>query len=811
MVVLPSGYTYLQTLEDGTFRKLYAASRHDGVSCLCEEVFVGPPPAPAASTLRACSALIARLDSPFLGKYLLVQPDNQRRSVFLLSQHVQDFSLFTLFTAHPGSRPYTPEEDIWRILYGALRGLAYLHSPLAKSVLVHGAISPTSVYVSKDGTGFLRSLWSARESGSLFTGDAYSPLTPYVAPEVLKSQVITTKADIWAIGCVIYELCVQRQLFSAENEEELVTRILTPASITLPSQYSHDLVTVLRAMLDQDPFRRPAALVILGHPRFEHFEYFLPDDCDTTAGLEDINLSRVNTVLTDSMISLSSVSSSATPLLPESNSPLSQAIVSGNKIAFTKAFGAWRGKKDSNGYSSLMYAIVYQNTPMAKLLLKSDAGLQDRNGQSALMYAASLDKIELVQGLLRREGRLRDRTGRTALMYAAASDSLLSIRALIPVEAGFADNEGSTALMIAIKSGAYRAMSMLYIHEARYQSVLGKTALMLAAQLDCAVAVNVLAEEEAYFEDSYGKTASYYAEMAGNKIEDLAIRERDQAIVIGKTVAGRLSSLPKLGIKGGALTPEERERANMLSGSLSRDEYGNTSLMQAILAGDRISAENYLSSQMGFRNANSETALMLCAKKGLHGIAALLLTAESGLRVGLGPCVPKERVGMTALMCAAEANAADMCRVLVAAEAGSVRKDGKTALILAAMADARDAALVLAACENEAGQRDTNGFTAPRAVQHRGTDPPASLGEAGVQRGTAATHRGSSKCCPGEALCPCEELQPGRAARVTPSTALRCAVSEDRGGTRARRGRSGACTHPLLRPVQDSVYYQALP
>ena len=91
---------------------------------------------------------------------------------------------------------------------------------------------------------------------------------------------------------------------------------------------------------------------------------------------------------------------------------------------------------------------------------------------------------------------------------------------------------------------------------------------------------------------------------------------------------------------------------------------------------------------------------------------------------------------MTALMYAAE------CVKLVA---GSVRKDGKTALILAAMADARDAALVLAACEKEAGQRDTNGFTALMgAVQHRNTDLARLLlrREAGVQKndGTAAIH-----------------------------------------------------------------------
>ncbi|ESU40624.1 Superfamily II DNA and RNA helicase, partial [Giardia duodenalis] len=46
----------------------------------------------------------------------------------------------------------------------------------------------------------------------------------------------------------------------------------------------------------------------------------------------------------------------------------------------------------------------------------------------------------------------------------------------------------------------------------------------------------------------------------------------------------------------------------------------------------------------------------------------------------------------------------------------------------------------------------------------------------------------SSKRCPGKTLRPYEELQPGRAAHVMPSTALRCAVSKGRGGTRARQG-----------------------
>lgn len=35
--------------------------------------------------------------------------------------------------------------------------------------------------------------------------------TPYyLAPEACQSEPYTTKSDIWALGCVVYELCTLR-------------------------------------------------------------------------------------------------------------------------------------------------------------------------------------------------------------------------------------------------------------------------------------------------------------------------------------------------------------------------------------------------------------------------------------------------------------------------------------------------------------------------------------------------------------------------------------------------------------------------
>ena len=168
----------------------------------------------------------------------------------------------------------------------------------------------------------------------------------------------------------------------------------------------------------------------------------------------------------------------------------------------------------------------------------------------------------------------------------------------------------------------------------------------------------------------------------------------------------------------------------------------------------------------------------------------------------------RKRVGMTALMYAAEANAADMCRVLVAAEAGSVRKDGKTALILAAVATKRRRPCL--GCLRKGGRParhqwlycSDGGCAAQRHRSASLTEEEPASREAPQQHIAA-----SSKMLPwSRCYIPTRSCSSRwRAAHVMPSAVLRRAVSEDRGGTRARQGPGlRACTHLLLHPMQDS-------
>lgn len=78
----------------------------------------------------------------------------------------------------------------------------------------------------------------------------------YRAPEMVNlygGMVITTKADIWAMGCLLYKLCY----FTLPFGESQVA--ICDGSFTIPdnSRYSQDMHCLIRYMLEPDPDKRP--------------------------------------------------------------------------------------------------------------------------------------------------------------------------------------------------------------------------------------------------------------------------------------------------------------------------------------------------------------------------------------------------------------------------------------------------------------------------------------------------------------------------------------------------------------------------
>ena len=62
-----------------------------------------------------------------------------------------------------------------------------------------------------------------------------------MSPEVYEKRAYDVKCDIWALGCVLYEMCTNKIAFESETEENLKKAICGNKMPSLPSNYPNGL------------------------------------------------------------------------------------------------------------------------------------------------------------------------------------------------------------------------------------------------------------------------------------------------------------------------------------------------------------------------------------------------------------------------------------------------------------------------------------------------------------------------------------------------------------------------------------------
>uniref|UniRef100_A0A8C2JCA5 NIMA-related kinase 8 n=1 Tax=Cyprinus carpio TaxID=7962 RepID=A0A8C2JCA5_CYPCA len=72
--------------------------------------------------------------------------------------------------------------------------------------------------------------------------------------------------DIWALGCVLYELASLKRAFEAANLPALVLKIMSGTFAPISDRYSPELRQLILNMLNLDPSKRPQLNDIMAHP-----------------------------------------------------------------------------------------------------------------------------------------------------------------------------------------------------------------------------------------------------------------------------------------------------------------------------------------------------------------------------------------------------------------------------------------------------------------------------------------------------------------------------------------------------------------
>ncbi|XP_075717555.1 BMP-2-inducible protein kinase isoform X2 [Rhinoderma darwinii] len=155
------------------------------------------------------------------------------------------------------------EAEVLRIFCDTCEAVARLHQ--CKTPIVHRDLKVENILLNDNGNYVLCDFGSATNrflnpqiDGVNIVEEEIKKYTTlsYRAPEMINlygGKPISTKADIWALGCLLYKLC----FFTLPFGESQVA--ICDGSFTIPnnSRYDHNLHCLVRYMLEPDQERRP--------------------------------------------------------------------------------------------------------------------------------------------------------------------------------------------------------------------------------------------------------------------------------------------------------------------------------------------------------------------------------------------------------------------------------------------------------------------------------------------------------------------------------------------------------------------------
>jgi len=122
-----------------------------------------------------------------------------------------------------GQEPLTLERKL-DIAIDVLQGLSYAHG----RGVIHRDIKPSNVRIASDGSVKIMDFGIARLQTADITGSGAIVGTPtYMAPEQITNGPITPATDLFAVGCLLYELLSYRKPFEGETVHGVLYQVLT--------------------------------------------------------------------------------------------------------------------------------------------------------------------------------------------------------------------------------------------------------------------------------------------------------------------------------------------------------------------------------------------------------------------------------------------------------------------------------------------------------------------------------------------------------------------------------------------------------
>ena len=170
-------------------------------------------------------------------------------------EYLEGIDLKTFINQYKERNEFIEEKIIYDIVLDICQGIKEIHT----NNLIHRDLKPKNIFINADnkikigGFGITKQLDINDKYGNTSIETRY-----YIAPEIIKDEKYNNKVDIWAFGCIIYELLTLKIFFEDKKIHEFINKNLTKQTRKIDiNKYNSKWKDLVDLLLKKDFKERP--------------------------------------------------------------------------------------------------------------------------------------------------------------------------------------------------------------------------------------------------------------------------------------------------------------------------------------------------------------------------------------------------------------------------------------------------------------------------------------------------------------------------------------------------------------------------
>lgn len=203
---------------------------------------------------------LKRLKHPHIVE--LIGYGEEQGLLFYSMEYVSGHSLLE----HMRQHRVLPWEDVIQIGIETSAALKHAHD----LGIIHRDLKPANLMLSDLGQVKLTDFGIAKLFGSTDMTAAGSVIgtADYMPPEQAEGKTITTRSDLYSLGCVLYALLAGRAPFGGKSVPEVLYAVrynAVPDLMALAPNCPAELAELIKEMVEKDPQKRPPTALVIGN------------------------------------------------------------------------------------------------------------------------------------------------------------------------------------------------------------------------------------------------------------------------------------------------------------------------------------------------------------------------------------------------------------------------------------------------------------------------------------------------------------------------------------------------------------------